>query len=55
MDAAAAELLDAAEMMINLLRDLKPTLISLGNRNYCEIQLSAAAVKQLVGCFKIVV
>ena len=46
--AASERIMDAAEIIVNCMNELKPTLSSLANRNHREIVNSAYAVKQLV-------
>ena len=46
--AASERIMDAAEIIVNCMNELKPTLSSLANRNHREIVHSAYAVKQLV-------
>ena len=46
--AAADKIMDAANLIVNCMTELKPELKSLANRNYREIQMSANAVKLLV-------
>ena len=46
--AAADKIMEAANLNINCMTELRPEIKSLANRNYREIQMSANAVKQLV-------
>ena len=48
MREAAEKITEAASMIVKCMKELKPEIKSLDNRNYREIQLSANALKQLV-------
>ena len=45
---AADKIMDAAVLIIDCMKELKPSISSLANRNYREIQMSSNALKQLV-------
>ena len=45
---AADKIMEAAQLIINCMNELRPELKALSNRNYREIQISTNAVKQLV-------
>ena len=51
MKVAADEIMEAAQLIINCMTELKPELKALSNRNYREIQISTNAVKHLVRFF----
>ena len=47
---AADKIMEAAVLITGCMKELKPSIASLANRNYREIQLSSNALKQLVSC-----
>ena len=45
---AADKIMDAAVLISNCVKELKPELKSLANRNYRKVQMSCNAIRQLV-------
>ena len=48
INAEADKIMEAANLIINCMTELRPEIKSLANRNYQAIKMSANAVKQLV-------
>ena len=46
--AAADKIMEAGNLIINCMTELRPEIKSLANRNYREIQMSSNAIRQLV-------
>ena len=46
--AAADKIMEAGNLIINCMTELRPEIKSLANRNYREIQMSLNAIRQLV-------
>ena len=46
--AAADRIMEAGNLIINCMTELRPEITSLANRNYREIQMSSNAIRQLV-------